>query len=76
MARRQDAARSAQREPDANPLQHARNEEPADVWRDCEDGGGQCDERTSQLVRVLAGAARLPQRGTVIDQDTHLFKSF
>ena len=32
--------------------------------------------RLRQLVRVLADAAALAQRGAVIDQDAHLFKSF
>jgi hypothetical protein len=39
-------------------------------------GGGQGQERADQLVGVLPGAARFAQRGTIIDQDAHLFKSF
>ena len=33
-------------------------------------------QRLDQLMRVLADAAALPQRGPVVDQDAHLCKSF
>ncbi len=39
-------------------------------------GGGQGGECADELVRVFARAAPLPQRGTIVDQNAHLFKSF
>ena len=34
------------------------------------------EQRADQLMRVLADAAPLPQRGTIVDEYAHLCKSF
>ena len=34
------------------------------------------EQRAHELMGVLADAAPVPQRGTIVDQNTHLFKSF